>query len=296
MPDYPIDDLTNTHLDAGTDDPSQARAEINASVLKTKAMLAATGTGPNEVLKLDNSGNIPAGVLANSQANLPVLSTGAANIYNVNIGLVDYNNDQVYTFLPHQDNTDQCFAEFDSKGQHEIFVKNSAGVNVVPALGMIRNRIPIRIIFTGAEFIAIDPQSSLLIPLTFDLSDTNVPVSKGQTFSVNAGTLSINSSQIYLQGALSVSSMGSLTQNQPVYLFVNGLPYDMPDSILNSTGGYGGQFTWFRTMTLPGNGSLSLECKKTYFRVNQHDSNITSINLLLSAFGGLTKFNAQWPF
>ena len=37
---YPLDDLTNTHLDAGSDDPSQARAELNALLLKVQAMLS----------------------------------------------------------------------------------------------------------------------------------------------------------------------------------------------------------------------------------------------------------------
>ena len=36
----PVDDLTKVHLDAGSDDPSQARAELEALLDKTKEVLA----------------------------------------------------------------------------------------------------------------------------------------------------------------------------------------------------------------------------------------------------------------
>ncbi len=63
---YPTDDLTKVHLDAAADNPTQARAELEALVDKVKAMLAATGTGANNVLKLDASGYIPSGVGINN--------------------------------------------------------------------------------------------------------------------------------------------------------------------------------------------------------------------------------------
>ncbi len=62
MPAYPINDLTNVNLDQASDDPSQARAELNALVIKVQEMLDATGTTANHVLKLDSNGDVPTGV------------------------------------------------------------------------------------------------------------------------------------------------------------------------------------------------------------------------------------------
>lgn len=294
MKGYPIDDLTNDNLNAGTDDPSQARAEIDAAVIKIKDMIAATGTGADHVLKLDSNGNIPAGVLSNSQANLPVLSTGDASNYNVNIGITGYIDNQVYTFLPHVSNGFLPYLQFDGLGQFEIFVKNSANGNRSPDPGMIRVGVPIKLIFTGVEFIAIDPQPSLLQAITFDLSDTNAIVSKGQSFSANVGTLYIAAGYAYLEGEIAVSNMGSLTTSQPIYLFVVGMNNAMPSKL----GGDGGLVTSFSTMLLPGNGTLTIECDGFFFRVYQHDSNTTSLQLLLSSMqgGSRLKFRAQWPF
>lgn len=42
---WPTDDLTNAHLDAGGDDPSQARAELNALLLKVQEILAEVADG-----------------------------------------------------------------------------------------------------------------------------------------------------------------------------------------------------------------------------------------------------------
>jgi hypothetical protein len=42
---WPTDDLTNTHLDAATDDPSQARAELNSLLLKVQAILQEVDAG-----------------------------------------------------------------------------------------------------------------------------------------------------------------------------------------------------------------------------------------------------------
>jgi len=75
---YPVDDLTNVHLNASTDDPSQARAELNALVLKVQAMIAATGTGANNALKLDSNGDVPTGVGLADQLAIAGGGTGAA--------------------------------------------------------------------------------------------------------------------------------------------------------------------------------------------------------------------------
>lgn len=56
--------LTKTHLDQSSDDPSQARAELEALYDKVVEMLNNTGTGNEYVLKLTNTGDIPSGVLA----------------------------------------------------------------------------------------------------------------------------------------------------------------------------------------------------------------------------------------
>lgn len=75
---YPTDDLTNTHLDASTDDPSQARAELNALLIKVQAMIAATGTGANDALKLDSNGDVPTGVGLADALAIASGGTGAA--------------------------------------------------------------------------------------------------------------------------------------------------------------------------------------------------------------------------
>lgn len=80
---YPTDDLTNTHLDASTDDPSQARSEINAAVLKIQAMIAATGTGANNALKLDSNGDIPSGVDTADPVDLTTDVTGLLPTANI---------------------------------------------------------------------------------------------------------------------------------------------------------------------------------------------------------------------
>jgi len=67
---YPTDDLTTNELDAGTDDPSAARAELLAAVQKIQDMLNNTGTGNSYVLKLTSAGDIPSGV--NKEGDLTV--------------------------------------------------------------------------------------------------------------------------------------------------------------------------------------------------------------------------------
>jgi len=62
---WPTDDLTTTHLDAATDDPSQARAELYALALKVKAILAARAVASG-VCDLDASTLIPAARLSAS--------------------------------------------------------------------------------------------------------------------------------------------------------------------------------------------------------------------------------------
>ena len=57
MSAWPTDDLTNDNLDQTTDDPSLARAELNALLLKVQAILAGAGTAADEVLKLDGNAN-----------------------------------------------------------------------------------------------------------------------------------------------------------------------------------------------------------------------------------------------
>lgn len=60
MSTWPTDDLTTTSLDAGTDDPSQARAELLALAQKVQTMLAAAGDSASQVVLRDASGNIAA--------------------------------------------------------------------------------------------------------------------------------------------------------------------------------------------------------------------------------------------
>ena len=62
---FPTDDLTVVRLDAGTDDPSQARLEILAAVNKLKAVLAAYGA-ISGICPLDAAGQVPSGHLGNA--------------------------------------------------------------------------------------------------------------------------------------------------------------------------------------------------------------------------------------
>lgn len=65
MSNWPTDDLTNTETDQGTDNPSLARLQINAAILKIKAMIAgavSTATALTVVLR-DASGDFSANVI-----------------------------------------------------------------------------------------------------------------------------------------------------------------------------------------------------------------------------------------
>lgn len=65
--------ITTTHLDSASDDPSQARAEILAAVEELQAVVAGRNT-TNGVAPLDNNGLVPA-------ENLPAtLTTSSENL------------------------------------------------------------------------------------------------------------------------------------------------------------------------------------------------------------------------
>lgn len=57
MSAWPTDDLTNTHLDASSDDPALGRAELNALLLKVQSMLAARNDNSG-ICGLDSNGAI----------------------------------------------------------------------------------------------------------------------------------------------------------------------------------------------------------------------------------------------
>lgn len=59
---WPDGALTTTHLDAGSDDPSQARAEIEAAIEAINAIAASRGVA-NGVASLDAGGKVPVGQL-----------------------------------------------------------------------------------------------------------------------------------------------------------------------------------------------------------------------------------------
>lgn len=62
---WPSDDLTKVHLDAATDDPSQARGELVALIDKVKVMIAGleSANTANAGVKRDSSGNFSAGTI-----------------------------------------------------------------------------------------------------------------------------------------------------------------------------------------------------------------------------------------
>lgn len=53
-----IGNVTNTHLDSATDDPSQARAELNSAVLELQNVINGRGTS-NGVASLDATTKVP---------------------------------------------------------------------------------------------------------------------------------------------------------------------------------------------------------------------------------------------
>lgn len=65
---WPTDNITTTHVDAATDDPSQARAEIYTTMLRVKDVIGAKGSA-NGVAPLDASALVPL-------ANIPNTLTG----------------------------------------------------------------------------------------------------------------------------------------------------------------------------------------------------------------------------
>lgn len=64
MPAWPTDNITTTHVDAATDDPSQARAEIYTTMLRVKDVIgarnSASGVAPLDAGALVPLANIPA--------------------------------------------------------------------------------------------------------------------------------------------------------------------------------------------------------------------------------------------
>lgn len=86
---YPTDDLTTVNLDAATDNPSQARAELLAAIQKIQAIIAATGIGANNALKLDSNGKVPTGVALADAVSVASGGTGAATaaVARTNLGV-----------------------------------------------------------------------------------------------------------------------------------------------------------------------------------------------------------------
>jgi hypothetical protein len=81
MATWPTDDLTVSALDGSSDSPAQARPELHMAVLKLKTVLAAAGTGSNQVLLLDASGKAPAAIVGSgnigSAAVVPAAQVGS---------------------------------------------------------------------------------------------------------------------------------------------------------------------------------------------------------------------------
>ncbi len=81
---FPTDTITTTALDQTIDNPDIARTELYTVALTVKAIIAATGVGANNSLKLDANGKIPTGVsLADGAASTglfrPRLFTNSLN-------------------------------------------------------------------------------------------------------------------------------------------------------------------------------------------------------------------------
>ncbi len=147
---YPIDDLTNTNLDEALDDPSQARTELNAVILKTKAMLQQTGVGASQVLKLDSNGKIPNSVQSTVTSYLPVISTGTGNAFSVNLGITAYEVGRVYEFLADKTTAGigSTTLDIDGVGVRSIV---DLGGSSMQANQIIKNQL-VKVVWTGSVF------------------------------------------------------------------------------------------------------------------------------------------------
>lgn len=82
---WPSDDLITTNVDAGTDSPAAARANIFALFSKVKAVLAARGVA-NGVASLDAAGKVPLGQVDLSSKATKIAGGSAGNLVSRDAG------------------------------------------------------------------------------------------------------------------------------------------------------------------------------------------------------------------
>jgi len=137
---WPTDDLTTTHLDAGTDDPGQARAEIKACVDKLKTVLGEVSSGAT----VWHSGNDGGGSGLDSDLLGGQQGSYYRNASNINAGKI--NNAYVNTGAGNGLDSDLL------DGQHGTYYQNASNLNAgsIPGARIAANTISSSMIQSSA--------------------------------------------------------------------------------------------------------------------------------------------------
>jgi len=151
----PASDLTNVHTNASTDDPSQARAELDAAILKVNSLIdAITTAGANNGLKLDGNSNISQGVNhADSLSTLPVITGGSTTVYTATLGITAYDTNRVYEVRINATNTGSCTVNFDSIGAKTV--KTLLGDTLLA--GQLKITQIAKLYYDGTDLILLNP-------------------------------------------------------------------------------------------------------------------------------------------
>ena len=214
MSAWPTDDLTNANLDGPIDDPSLARAELNALLLKVQAMLAAAGTAADEVLKLD--GNANAGLTVGT-AQRTLAKTADYTVVVADLGrtiLVDATSGNVTISLP--------AAATAGNGFPVIIKKINSSVNTVTVDGngaetidgattvVLRARyesVAIVCDATSWSVVGQPPISGLWTPTVQDSSFSDA---KGQTYVEQNGVYTKIGNMVFVSADILINSLGTL--------------------------------------------------------------------------------------
>lgn len=131
MAAWPSDNLTNTHLDNANDDPALARAELNALLLKVKAMLAGVGDGADELVKRDSSGN------AHSITNIP-MTTNSGTAFSFSGDGLAAQSDHVYAVEFNTTNTGFFTLNKDGTGALGVYLTHTFSAQGPTVQGHVR--------------------------------------------------------------------------------------------------------------------------------------------------------------
>lgn len=118
---WPSDDLTKAHLDAATDDPSQARVELVALIDKVKVMIAGleSANTVNAGVKRDSSGNFSAGTITAALTGTASQATNADTLDSQHGSYYQNSTNQTAGTLP------------DARLSTNVLTKSNAPLNTV---------------------------------------------------------------------------------------------------------------------------------------------------------------------